>query len=128
MREKLGLIAAKKGCDKGDCGVCAVIMDGRIVEACIVLAVEADGKKVETLEGITATAGASLTKLQRAFVDEDAMQCGFCTAGMIMTATALLRFKPKPTVAEIKEHMAGTICRCGAYMQILNAVKKTAGV
>jgi aerobic-type carbon monoxide dehydrogenase small subunit (CoxS/CutS family) len=128
MREKLGLIATKKGCDHGDCGVCALIMDGRIVESCLILAVEADGKKIETLEGITATTGAKLTTLQRAFVDEDAMQCGFCTAGMIMTAKALLAFKPKPTVAEIKEFMAGTICRCGAYIQIINAIKKTAGV
>jgi len=128
IREKLGLIATKRGCDKGDCGVCALIMDGRLVESCITLALDADGKKIQTLEGITAGAGANLTKLQQAFVDKDAMQCGFCTSGMIMTATALLAFKPKPTMAEIKEFMAGTICRCGAYIQIMDAVKSTAGV
>lgn len=128
LREKMGYIATKKGCDHGDCGVCVVLMDGRPVESCIILAVEADGKKIQTLEGETATSGAKLTALQQAFVDQDAMQCGFCTAGMIMTAKALLAFKPKPTMAEIKEFMAGTICRCGAYMQILNAIKTTAGV
>jgi len=128
LREKLGLIATKRGCDKGDCGVCAIIMDGRLIESCIVLAVEADGKKIETLEGMTAGAGETLTQLQQNFITEDAMQCGFCTSGMIMTAKALLAFKPKPTEAEIREFLAGTICRCGAYMQIISAVKKTAGV
>jgi len=126
MREKLGLIATKRGCDHGECGVCTIIMDNRPVLACVILALEADGHKIQTLEGITAGVGASLNKLQQNFIAQDAMQCGFCTSGMIMTATALLNFKPKPTDAEIKEFMAGTICRCGAYVQIFNAVKATA--
>lgn len=126
LREKLGLIATKRGCDWGDCGVCAILMDGRPVMSCIVLALEASGKKLETLEGLAPKAGAKLDPLQQAFIDNDAMQCGFCTAGQIMTAKALLAFKPSPTVAEIKEFLAGTICRCGAYMGIIAAVKSQA--
>jgi aerobic-type carbon monoxide dehydrogenase small subunit (CoxS/CutS family) len=126
LREKLGLIATKRGCDWGDCGVCVVLMDGRPVMSCIVLALEASGKKLETLEGLAPKAGAKLDPIQQAFIDNDAMQCGFCTAGQIMTAKALLAFKPSPTVAEIKEFLAGTICRCGAYMGIIAAVKSQA--
>ena len=126
LREKLGLIATKRGCDWGDCGVCVILMDGRPVMSCVVLALEASGKKLETLEGLAPKAGATLDPLQQAFIDNDAMQCGFCTAGQIMTAKALLAFKPSPTVAEIKEFMAGTICRCGAYMGIIAAVKSRA--
>jgi len=126
LREKLGLIATKRGCDWGDCGVCVILMDGRPVMSCIVLALEASGKKLETLEGLAPKAGAKLDPIQQAFIDNDAMQCGFCTAGQIMTAKALLAFKPSPTVAEIKEFLAGTICRCGAYMGIIAAVKSQA--
>jgi aerobic-type carbon monoxide dehydrogenase small subunit (CoxS/CutS family) len=126
LREKLGLIATKRGCDWGDCGVCVILMDGRPVMSCVVLALEASGKKLETLEGLAPKVGATLDPLQQAFIDNDAMQCGFCTAGQIMTAKALLAFKPSPTVAEIKEFMAGTICRCGAYMGIIAAVKSRA--
>jgi carbon-monoxide dehydrogenase small subunit len=126
LREKLGLIATKRGCDWGDCGVCVVLMDSRPVMSCVVLALEASGKKLETLEGLAPKAGAKLDPIQQAFIDNDAMQCGFCTAGQIMTAKALLAFKPSPTVAEIKEFLAGTICRCGAYMGIIAAVKSQA--
>jgi len=134
LREKLGFIAAKKGCDMGDCGVCAIIVNDRIINSCIMLAVEADGAKIQTLEGLAPAAstaagatGTTLDKYQQAWVDNDAMQCGFCTSGMIMTARALLAFKAKPTDAEIKEFMAGTICRCGAYVFILKAIKQVAG-
>jgi len=127
LREKMGFVAAKKGCDMGDCGVCAIMVNDRIVEACIMLAVEADGAKITTLEGYAPAAGTKLDPLQQAFVDNDAMQCGFCTSGMILTAKALLAFKPKPTLAEIKEFMAGTICRCGAYIYIIKAIQQVAG-
>ena len=126
LREKLGLIATKRGCDWGDCGVCVLLMDSRPVMSCVVLALEASGKKIETLEGLAPKIGATLDPLQQAFINNDAMQCGFCTAGQIMTAKALLAFKPSPTVAEIKEFLAGTICRCGAYMGIIAAVKSQA--
>jgi len=127
LREKLGFIGAKKGCDTGDCGVCAILVNDRIVNACIILAVEADNAKITTIEALAPAQGTKLDALQQAFVDNDAMQCGFCTSGMIMTAKALLAFKPKPTDAEIKEFMAGTICRCGAYVFILKAIKQVAG-
>ena len=103
MREKLGIIGTKRGCDMGDCGVCVVLMDGRPVMSCIVLAMEADSLKIQTIEALAPAQGAKLDPLQQAWVDNDAMQCGFCTAGMMMTAKALLAFKPKPTDAEIKE-------------------------
>jgi carbon-monoxide dehydrogenase small subunit len=127
MREKLGIIGTKRGCDMGDCGVCVVIMDGRPVMSCIVLALEADGLKIQTIEALAPAMGATLDPMQQAWVDNDAMQCGFCTAGMMMTAKALLAFKPKPTDAEIREFMAGTICRCGAYYGIMKAIKSVAG-
>ena len=121
LREKLRLIATKRGCDSGDCGVCSLIMDGRLVESCITLAIEADGKKIQTLEGLDT--GTKLDPVQQAWIDNDALQCGFCTSAMIMSTKALLAFKPKPTLAEIKEFMAGTICRCGAYTQMIKAIQ-----
>jgi aerobic-type carbon monoxide dehydrogenase small subunit (CoxS/CutS family) len=127
LREKMGFIAAKKGCDMGDCGVCAILVNDRLVNACIILAVEADNAKIVTLESLAPAQGTKLDALQQAWVDQDAMQCGFCTSGMIMTAKALLAFKPKPTLAEIKEFMAGTICRCGAYINIIKAIQQVAG-
>jgi len=125
LREKLALTGTKRGCNAGDCGLCSVIMDGRIVVSCLVLAIEADGKKIQTIEG--EATGATLTTLQQAWIDNDALQCGFCSPGMIMTAKALLAFKPKPTVAEIKEFMAGTVCRCGANVNIIKAIQQVAG-
>jgi aerobic-type carbon monoxide dehydrogenase small subunit (CoxS/CutS family) len=127
MREKLGIIGTKRGCDMGDCGVCVVLMNGRPVMSCIVLATEADSIPIQTIEALAPAQGTKLDVLQQAWVDNDAMQCGFCTAGQIMTAKALLAFKPKPTDAEIKEFMAGTICRCGAYYGIMKAIKSVAG-
>jgi len=121
LREKLGLTGTKRGCNAGACGVCSVIMDGRIVESCLVLACEANGLKIQTIEGENPTG--ELTAMQKAFLQFDAVQCGFCTPGMIMNAKALLAFKPKPTEAEIKEFMSGTMCRCSSYPAILEAVK-----
>lgn len=125
LREKLALTGTKRGCKSGDCGVCTVIMDGRAVLSCCILACEADGKQIETVEGLMKDG--VMHPLQKAFIEEDALQCGFCTPGMLMTAKALLTLKPKPTVAEIKEFMAGTICRCGANANIITAIQKVAG-
>jgi aerobic-type carbon monoxide dehydrogenase small subunit (CoxS/CutS family) len=125
LREKLALTGTKRGCKSGDCGVCTVIMDGRAVLSCCILACEADGKQIETVEGLMQNG--VMHPLQTAFIEEDALQCGFCTPGMLMTGKALLTLKPKPTVAEIKEFMAGTICRCGANANIITAIQKVAG-
>jgi carbon-monoxide dehydrogenase small subunit len=121
LREKMGLTGTKRGCDMGDCGLCTVIVDGIPLESCIYLAIEADGKKIETVEGLTT--GDKLSPLQNAFLQNDGLQCGFCTPGMLMTAKALLAFKPKATEAEIREHMAGCLCRCGSYLTIIKSIK-----
>jgi len=121
LREKLGLTGTKRGCDAGDCGYCTVLLDGVPIESCIYLAIEADGKKIETVEGFNQTD--KLTPLQQAFIDNDGLQCGFCTPGMLMTAKALLAFKPKATEAEIREHMAGVLCRCGSYLTIVKSIQ-----
>lgn len=121
LREKLGLTGTKRGCDAGDCGYCTVILDGVPIESCIYLAIEADGKKIETVEGFNQSD--KLTPLQQAFVNFDGLQCGFCTPGMLMTAKALLARFPKATEAEIKEHMAGVLCRCGSYLTIVQSIK-----
>lgn len=124
LREKLGLTGTKRGCDHGDCGVCTVIMDGRPALSCLVLAVEAEGKPITTVEGLVL--GGDLDPLQKAFIGNDAMQCGFCIPGQLMTAKALLSYKAKPTVEEIKEFMAGTLCRCGAHPNIVKAIQEVA--
>jgi len=121
LREKLGLTGTKRGCDTGDCGVCTVLIDGLPVESCIYLACEAEGKKIVTIESLNVSD--KLDPLQQAFIDKDALQCGFCTPGMIMTIKGLLAFKPKPTLAEIRELMAGTLCRCGSYLTIIDAIQ-----
>ena len=124
LREKLGLTGTKRGCDHGDCGVCTVIMDGRPALSCLVLAVEAEGKSITTVEGLVQ--GGDLDPLQQSFINHDALQCGFCVPGQIMTAKALLAFKSNPTVDEIKEFMAGTLCRCGAHPSMVKAVQAVA--
>ena len=124
LRERAHLTGAKKGCDLGECGACTVIMDGRAVNSCCVFAIEADGTTVETIEGI-GTADEP-HPLQQAFIDAGAIQCGYCTPGMIMSAEALLRKNPDPTEDEIRLALSGNICRCSGYVQIVRAVKRAA--
>jgi aerobic carbon-monoxide dehydrogenase small subunit len=126
LREKLGLTGTKRGCDDGSCGVCTVIVDGRPVMSCIMLAVEADGKVIQTIEGDQKAAG-KLSVMQQAFVDGDAIQCGFCIPAMVLTAEALLAFKPKPTRDDVREFLGGTLCRCGVHQMAIDAILKVAG-
>ena len=121
LRERLHLTGTKEGCGIGECGACTVLLDGLPVTACLVLAVEADGCDVRTIEG-EATDG-RLSALQRAFIDAGAIQCGFCTPGMIMSARALLERNPNPTDEDIVEAIAGNLCRCTGYEGILHAVR-----
>jgi aerobic carbon-monoxide dehydrogenase small subunit len=127
LREGLGLTGTKQGCDQGQCGACTVLLNGRPVNACLVLAVEADGKRVETIEGLVARDG-TLHPLQEAFVEEGAVQCGFCTPGMILSAKALLDEKASPTEEEIRVALSGNLCRCTGYVKIVAAVKRAAAV
>ncbi len=125
IRDRLHLTGTKEGCGIGECGACTVLLDGKPVTSCLVLAVEADGAAVETVEG-EATNG-ELSRLQKAFVETGAVQCGFCTPGMIMSARGLLRRSPSPTNEEIVEAMAGNLCRCTGYEAILRAVRLCVG-
>ena len=126
LREKLGLTGAKAGCERGECGACTVLIDGKARYACMTLAVEADGHDITTVEGLMA--GEELGPTQKAFAEEDAFQCGFCTPGQVMAAEALLRANPTPSIEEIRHGMAGNLCRCGAYAHIFKAVDKAAGL
>ncbi len=126
LREKLGLTGTKRACDDGSCGFCTVLMDNRPVLACLVLAIETGGKSIETVEGL-ARNSANLHPLQQAFIDHDALQCGLCTPGQMMTAKALLAFIPNPTDAQVREYMAGALCRCGAHPNIVAAILEVAG-
>ena len=121
LRDVLGLTGTKKSCELGNCGACTVILDGEAVNSCLVLAVEADGKKVQTIEGLGEEKGDH--PLQQAFVEYGAIQCGFCTPGMILTAKALLDKNPDPSEEQIKEALAGNLCRCTGYAKILAAVE-----
>jgi carbon-monoxide dehydrogenase small subunit len=125
LRHKLGLTGTKKGCDTGDCGSCTVIVNGKAINACLCLAVEVDGCKVETIEGLQSEE--KLHPLQDAFVDHGAVQCGFCTPGMIMASKALLDEAPNPGEEQIKEAIAGNLCRCTGYQKIIEAVTSVAG-
>lgn len=122
LREKLKLTGAKRVCDRGECGACTVIMDGDPVYACLILAVAAHGRKIETIESLRR--GQELHPIQQSFLDNDAMQCGFCTPGQILSAKALLDRNPRPGRDEIRKGMCGNLCRCGAYPKILKAVEQ----
>jgi len=125
LRDDLNLTGTKKVCDLGQCGACTVLRNGTPILSCLTLAAACAGDEITTIEGLAAPDG-SLTTLQQAFIDCDGLQCGFCTPGQIMTATALLRDNPQPTDDQIREGMAGNLCRCGAYQGILEAVKQAA--
>jgi len=126
LREGLGFTGTKEGCGSGECGACTVIVDGLAVNACIYLAVEADGKNITTVEGLADDDG-TLHPLQQAFVNNGGIQCGFCTPGMLMSAKALLEDNPAPDEIQIKEALAGNICRCTGYVQIFDSVKAATG-
>ncbi len=120
LREELDLTGTKKGCELGDCGSCTVLFDGRPVNACLMLAVEADGHDVITIEGVAANQ--KLDAIQEAFIDNAASQCGYCTPGMILSARALLTANPHPTEEEVRYAIAGNLCRCTGYVNIVKAV------
>jgi carbon-monoxide dehydrogenase small subunit len=124
LRDRLALTGTKNGCEAGECGACTVLLDGEPVNACMVLAVEADGRSVLTVEGLAPEG--ELSPLQRAFVDHNAVQCGYCTPGMLMSATALLQRNSSPSEAEIKEALLGNLCRCTGYVRIVEAVQAAA--
>ena len=126
LREKLNLTGAKKGCGTGDCGACTVIMDGRAVTSCLVLAVAAVGKQVITIEGMAKDG--VLHPIQQSFIDKDAIQCGYCTPGLIMTTKTLLDQNPKPTEDEIRTAISGNLCRCTGYVKIVDAIQDAAQV
>ena len=121
LNEELNLRGAKEGCGQGECGACTVILDGAAVDSCLYPALEADGKRITTIEGLITESG-SLHPIQKAFVDNGAVQCGFCTPGMILSAKALLDKTPKPTDLQVKRALAGNLCRCTGYHQIIKAV------
>ena len=125
MREDLGLTGTKEGCGMGECGACTVILNGRVVNSCMVLAVEADGATIDTIEG--EATGPSLSEIQKAFEANHAVQCGFCTPGMVMSVKELLRDNPKPTDEQVKEAVEGNFCRCTGYTQIIEAVMDLTG-
>lgn len=124
LRDTLGLTGTKHGCGQGDCGACTVLLDGKAVPSCLVLAVRADGHTIETIEGLSQ--GEEMHPLLASFVEEGAVQCGYCTPGMVMSARALLKEKSRPTEQEIKQALAGNLCRCTGYAKIVKAVEKAA--
>ncbi len=124
LREKLGLTGAKDACGMGECGSCTILLDGKPVLACLILAVDCQGMDIITIEGISQ--GNRLSNVQQSFQDTGAVQCGFCTPGMVLSATALLAENPRPTEREIKKALEGNLCRCTGYNKILEAVKKVA--
>src|SRR6478609_10451758 len=124
IRDDLSLTGSHIGCDTGNCGACSVLIDGVLVKSCMMLAVQADGAEIETVEGLASDG--ELNGLQQAFSDHHALQCGYCTPGMLMSATALLRENPSPSEDEIKKALQGNICRCTGYWNIVEAVKSVA--
>ncbi len=126
LRERLGKVGTVVGCDTSNCGSCTVLLDGRSVKSCSVLAVQVDGREVTTIEGL-ADADGTLHPVQQAFHDQHALQCGFCTPGMIMAACDLLRDNPNPSDAEVREGIEGNLCRCTGYQNIVRAIQSAAG-
>jgi aerobic carbon-monoxide dehydrogenase small subunit len=124
IRDDLDLTGSHVGCDTGNCGACSIILDGTLVKSCMLLAVQADGASIETVEGL---ADGELTALQQAFSDHHALQCGYCTPGMLISATALLRENPTPSDDEIAKGIQGNICRCTGYWNIVKAIKAASG-
>ena len=120
LRETIGLTGAKEACDMGDCGACTVLVDGKPVLSCLMLAMDAIGKDITTIEGLAK--GGELHPLQKAFVEHGGIQCGFCTPGMVLTAKAFLDKNPKPTVDEVKMAISGNLCRCTGYVKIVEAI------
>ena len=124
LRDTLGLTGTKKSCNEGECGACTVLMDGKPVASCLVLAVAAQGKEITTIEGLSH--GEQLDPVQEAFVKHTAIQCGFCTPGMVMAVKALLDENPRPTPAEVRKAISGNLCRCTGYQQIVDAIMAAA--
>jgi carbon-monoxide dehydrogenase small subunit len=124
LRENFGLMGTKKGCNEGECGACTVLMDNRPVLSCMVLAVEAQGKKIETVEGLAKNG--ELHPLQKAFIAHGALQCGFCTSGMLMAARGLLNENPRPTEQAVRQAISGNLCRCTGYDTIVEAILEAA--
>lgn len=122
LREELRLVGVKKGCDDGDCGACSVLCDGKVIPSCTTLACEVEGKKIITIEGVKQ--GDQLHPVQQAFIDCFAVQCGFCTPGMILAIIALLDENPDPTEEEMRDYLRGNICRCTGYIKIIDAVNE----
>jgi len=125
LRDNLGMTGTKEGCGVGECGSCSVLLDGRLVNSCLTLAAQANGRKVVTIEGVCLPDG-SPNDLQQAFIEYGAVQCGFCTPGMVLAGEALLAEKPQPTRQEIRTAIAGNLCRCTGYQQIVDAIQITA--
>ena len=125
LRERIGLYGSKNACEQGECGSCSVLLDGSLVCACLVLAAQADGHEVVTVEGLAG--GDGLHPMQEAFVETGAVQCGFCTPGLVVAATELLRQNPDPSDDEIREALSGNLCRCTGYAKIFDAVRLAAG-
>jgi carbon-monoxide dehydrogenase small subunit len=126
LREELGLTGAKNGCDAGECGACTILLDGKPVSSCLLLAIECEGKDILTIEGLADPRTGELHPIQKAFIDNYAVQCGFCTPGIILTAKALLDKNKSPTQEEIREAVNGHICRCTGYIDIFKAISAAA--
>jgi carbon-monoxide dehydrogenase small subunit len=126
LREKIGLTGTHIGCVVGECGACSVLLDGKVVKSCLLFAVQSDGREVTTIEGLAKNG--ELNPVQEAFVKNYAFQCGYCTPGMVMTSYALLRANPNPSEDEIRKALAGNLCMCTGYVQIVDAVKEAAAM
>jgi carbon-monoxide dehydrogenase small subunit len=130
LREELRLTGTKEGCGEGECGACSVLIDGELANSCLVPVMQADGARITTIEGVQTVAGINVdaARIQQAFIDEGGAQCGICTPGMILAAISLLDRHPDPTIDQIREGLAGNLCRCTGYMRIFEAVRQAANV